>query len=101
MVWTGLTISPAREEVVDFSFPFWEESIGMLTATQPEDQFFIFRPLHIYVWVCFIGMPIATAVLMYFLESLDPKSEDNNVRSFTRLDTCIFYTFGAILYQGK
>ena len=96
MVWTGLTISPAREEVVDFSFPFWEESIGMLTATQPEDQFFIFKPLHIYVWVCFIGMPIVTAVLIRYLESFDPTPYDHRDLSFTRLDTCMFYTVGAI-----
>ena len=100
MVWTGLTISPAREEVVDFSFPYWEEAIGLLTATKPEDQFFIFRPLHMYVWVCFIGMPIITAVLIRYLESFYPISEDNHDLSFTRLDVCMFYTFGAILYQG-
>ena len=101
MVWTGLTISPVREEAVDFSYPFWEESIGLLTATQPVDQFFVFRPLHVYVWICFIGMPLVTAVVIRHLESLYPYSEDSHALPFTRLGTCMVYTFGAVLYQGK
>ena len=101
MVWTGLTISPAREEVVDFSYPFWEEYTGILTTTKTEEQFFIFRPLHTYVWMCFMGMAIVTAVFVQQLESLDARSEEYHVLSFTRVGVCLWYTLGAMWNQGN
>ena len=101
MVWTGLSISPAREEVIDFSYLFWEEHIGLLTNTEAKEQFFIFRPLHIYVWICFIGMAVITAVCVRQLESLGAKSEEYHVLSFTRFGVCLWYTFGAMWTQGN
>ena len=101
MVWTGLTISPAREEVVDFSYPFWEEYIGILTSTKTKETFFIFRPLHVYVWIGFIGMAVVTAVFVQKLESLDTRLEEHHVSSFTRFDVCLWYTFGAMWNQGN
>ena len=100
MLWTGLTISPAREEVVDFSYLFWEEHIGMLTKTSTEEQFFIFRPLHIHVWWCFIGMRVIIAVFVRQFESLDSRSETYHGLSFTRFDVCLWCAFGAMWNQG-
>ena len=100
MVWTGLTISPARAEVVDFSYPFWEESTGILTTTKKEEEFFIFRPLHTYVWMCFIGIAFITAICVRQLESMYARSGEYHVLSFTRFDVCLWYTFGAMWNQG-
>ena len=107
MVWSGLTISPAREEVVDFSYPFWEESLGVLTVTKPEEQFFIFRPLHIYVWISYFGLTVMAAVFVRYMESHYSRSEkisrsdEYHALSFTRSDVCIWYTFGAMWNQGN
>ena len=100
MIWTGLTISPAREQVVDFSYPFWEESIGVFTTTKAGDQFFIFRPLSMFVWICFIGMSVATAVSIRYLESFYAKYRADCILPFTRLDVCLWYTLGGMWNQG-
>ena len=101
MVWTGLSISPARAKVVDFSYPFWEEYTGILTTTKTKEQFFIFKPLHIYVWICFIGMAVITAMFVQQLESLDTSTQESHISSFTRFDISFWYIFGAIWSQGN
>ena len=101
MVWTGLTISPAREEVIDFSYPFWEESIGVWTTTETEDQFFIYKPLHIHVWICFIGMSVIAAAFIWYLESRSVNSGTERTAPFTRWDVCLLYIYGAMCNQGE
>ena len=101
MVWTGLSISPARARVVDFSYPFCEEYTGILTTTKTKEIFFIFRPLHIYVWICFIGMAVITALFVQQLESLDTRTKEYHISSFTRFDVSFWYIFGAMWSQGN
>ena len=52
---TGLTVTGERQKVVDFSFPFWIEPVGILSLYEPEDMYKLLRPLSFPVWAGFIG----------------------------------------------
>ena len=70
MVLTGLTISAEREEVVDFTYPFFEEKLAMITLKHERRQFYLFRPLGTYVWLVYIIAAIYVAILVKCLEGL-------------------------------
>ena len=101
MVVTGLTISEERENVVDFSYPFWEESVGLITLTRPDDQFYLYKPLKPLVWVCFV-----CAALFVGLAAVGVELKASSLRSlkgqhaFGHLRESCWYMFGAMWNQG-
>ena len=101
MVLTGLTISAQREAVVDFSYPFWEESVGLLTLTEHQDEFYIIKPLKFSVWLSLMGTALLAALFAGVLETKSWKSKPADpkklIKNFTKY---LWYTFGAIWYQG-
>ena len=42
-VMTGLTITGQREAVIDYSYPFWEEPLAMVTLLKAPDPARIFK----------------------------------------------------------
>ena len=56
-----MTISAERETVVDFTYMYWEEKVGMVTGTVPDDPFYMFKPLTTYVWISFAAAALVAA----------------------------------------
>ena len=55
MAYTVLSISPAREEVMDFSFPFHMQARAVMYkhhASSAEQQFLFIRPYKWQFWIC-------------------------------------------------
>ena len=99
---TGLTISPERASVVDFSYPFWFDSIGMITLTVPEDPFYIFKPLHMYVWVVFIAVAVLAAIFVMCHERRRFGDKVTRRQSpFSDLGECLWYNYGIMWIQGN
>ena len=98
----GLTISAERETVVDFSYPFWDDSLGMITLTVPEDQFFLFKPLHGYVWLCYGLAALLAAGIMCVWEHTSYRQQGAKGRTiYMRLEECFWYTYSAMWTKGK
>ena len=101
MVLTGLTISAQREAVVDFSYPFWEESVGLLTLTEHQDEFYIIKPLKFSVWLSLMGTALFAALFAGVLETISWKSKPADPKKLTtNFMKYLWYTFGAMWYQG-
>ena len=102
MIWTGMTITAMRQTVVDFSYPYWEERAGMLTSTLPEDPFYIFRPLHTYVWLAFLMVALVSALVVRCVESgAFLLGTVHGERTFTSLWTNVWFFIRAFWSQGK
>ena len=97
MVLGPMSITPQRETVVDFTYPYWEEATGMLTLTVPGDGFYFLKPLQIYVWCCFVSILIVAAwfVRSYEWNILHIKS------GFSQLGVSLWYFYGTMWAQGK
>ena len=89
---SGLTISAARLEVVDFSFPFWEEKLGMIVGTVNYQNMYLVRPLHVYVWLCYGAMAFLTAAQLVAV-SRNP--------GYDTLLYHFFYLLGGLCNEGK
>ena len=97
MVLGPLSITPERETVVDFTYPIWEEAIGMLTLTVPGNGFYFLKPLQIYAWSCFVCVLIAAALIVRAYECSIVHSEN----SFSRFAVSLWYFYGMLWAQGK
>lgn len=98
MIVAGLIVSFEREKVVDFSYPFWYENIGMLTATFSEDQFYIFKPLEISIWLCYICAALSVSSWLY-LPAIKTESEKTEPGAVRFID-CVWYTLRIAACQG-
>lgn len=101
MVAAPLTISPLREEVVDFSYPFWHESIGMLTLTLPQDQVYILKPLRTAVWICYFTSTFLVAVFLYIYEvKLNVMKKYIKTTPLAGIGDCIWHSLCISTFQG-
>ena len=101
MVFTGLTISASRETVVDFSYPFFEERLGMMTRTVPEDPFYQFKPLSTLVWVCYVATALVIALMIRLQENLALAVGSINSKGyFSKISRSLWYFVGAVWFQG-
>ena len=101
MILTGLTISSERDEVVDFSFPFFEEKLGMITLTQPQHQFYLFGPLGAYVWLVYIVAAVYVAIIIKYLEGLMPNRRHDMRLDRGLLGNTLLFTWGAMWHVGE
>ena len=101
MVLTGLTISSEREQVVDFTYPFWEERLGMITLTQPPDQFYLFRPFSGHVWLIYVTIAVAVAILVKSLEGITLYMCHGLRLARTVLGETLLFSWGAMWNIGK
>ena len=101
MILTGLTISSERDEVVDFSFPFFEEKLGMITLTQPQHQFYLFGPLGAYVWLVYIVAAVYVAMLIKYLEGLMPNRRHDIRVDHGVLAKTLLFAWGAMWHVGE
>ena len=101
LIVAGLTISAERESVVDFSYFYWEDKIGMLTGSLPGDPFYMFKPLHIYVWVGLVIAALVTAAGAAIYESSTKQIAATSNRRFMEPQQSIWYTLSAMWIQGR
>ena len=101
LVMAPLSITGEREAVVDFSYPFWWDSLGMMTMTIEHDVFYLVKPLHIYVWMCYVIILLVAAQLVSFSESWAVSLGINRDTSpFCHLKESVWYLFGTMWNQG-
>ena len=102
LVLGALSITSERETVVDFSYPIWEEAVGMITLTVLDDQLYLFKPLHVHVWLSYATVMLLAAWLVMLYESWVVNAGMVQGRGpFSHTSTCLWYMYGAMWAQGK
>ena len=99
MVVTGLAMLDEREKVVDFSYPYWEEKMILLTTTRPDGSFTLFHPLGRPVWAVFLMAAVGVASVLYFFE-VTANLQRPVTSGFKTIMDCLWYISGACTYQG-
>lgn len=110
---SAITITPERENVVDFSKRYLDYSVGILLR-KPEEKiniFSLFAPFDLAVWACIAAAIPVVGVLIFLLNRLQalrsssnqnapPGQPANGVGSGT-LHSAIWIVYGAFVHQGE
>ncbi|XP_069373825.1 glutamate receptor ionotropic, delta-1 isoform X2 [Paralichthys olivaceus] len=109
---SAITITPERENIVDFSKRYLDYSVGILLR-KPEEKiniFSLFAPFDLAVWACIAAAIPVVGVLIFLLNRLQvlrssggqnppPGQPANGVGSGT-LHSAIWIVYGAFVQQG-
>uniref|UniRef100_A0A3Q1FJ40 Glutamate receptor n=1 Tax=Acanthochromis polyacanthus TaxID=80966 RepID=A0A3Q1FJ40_9TELE len=107
---SAITITPERENVVDFSKRYLDYSVGILLR-KPEEKiniFSLFAPFDLAVWACIAAAIPVVGVLIFLLNRLQalrsssqnaPGQPSNGVGSGS-LHSAIWIVYGAFVQQG-
>lgn len=105
---SAITITPERENVVDFSKRYMDYSVGILHRT-PEEKiniFSLFAPFDMAVWACIaaaipvVGVLIFLLTRMQMLRSQNPPGAHHTSSMSNSLHSAIWIVYGAFVQQG-
>lgn len=108
---SAITITPERENVVDFSKRYLDYSVGILLR-KPEEKiniFSLFAPFDLAVWACIAAAVPVVGVLIFLLNRLQalrsssqnaPGQAPGGVGSGS-LHSAIWIVYGAFVQQGE
>uniref|UniRef100_A0A8D3DMQ7 Glutamate receptor n=1 Tax=Scophthalmus maximus TaxID=52904 RepID=A0A8D3DMQ7_SCOMX len=98
---SAITITPERENIVDFSKRYLDYSVGILLR-KPEEKiniFSLFAPFDLAVWACIAAAIPVVGVLIFLGQNQPPGQPANGVGSGT-LHSAIWIVYGAFVQQG-
>ncbi|KAK1794369.1 hypothetical protein P4O66_011248 [Electrophorus voltai] len=105
---SAITITPERENVVDFSKRYMDYSVGILMR-KPEEKiniFSLFAPFDLTVWACIaaaipvVGVLIFLLTRMQSLRSQNPPGPHQSQPVTSTLHSAIWIVYGAFMQQG-
>ncbi|XP_061731984.1 glutamate receptor ionotropic, delta-1-like isoform X2 [Nerophis ophidion] len=109
---SAITITPQRENVVDFSKRYLDYSVGILLR-KPEEKiniFSLFVPFDLAVWACIAAAIPVVGVLIFLLNRLQalrsssarhaPPGTPTNGGDPASLQSAIWLVYGAFVQQG-
>ncbi|XP_059180131.1 glutamate receptor ionotropic, delta-1-like isoform X2 [Centropristis striata] len=110
---SAITITPERENVVDFSKRYLDYSVGILLR-KPEEKiniFSLFAPFDLAVWACIAAAIPVVGVLIFLLNRLQalrsssnqnvpPGQPSNGGVGSGSLHSAIWIVYGAFVHQG-
>ncbi|KAM8889274.1 glutamate receptor ionotropic, delta-1-like isoform 2-T2 [Synchiropus picturatus] len=108
---SAITITPERENVVDFSKRYMDYSVGILLR-KPEEKiniFSLFVPFDLAVWACIAAAIPVVAVLIFLLNRLQvlrnsspntPPGQSSKSVGEGSLHSAIWIVYGAFVQQG-
>lgn len=106
---SAITITPERENVVDFSKRYLDYSVGILLR-KPEEKiniFSLFAPFDLAVWACIAGAIPVVGVLIFLLNRLQALRSSSNQNAPPgqpangALYNAIWIVYGAFVHQGR
>ncbi|XP_045449718.1 glutamate receptor ionotropic, kainate 2-like [Melitaea cinxia] len=110
---TDLTITAARQKVVDFTSPFMNLGITILykkPTKQPPDLFSFISPFSYAVWGYLAGAYVGVSVLLFLLGRFAPEEWQNPYPCIEEPETLdnqftlansFWFTLGSVLTQGS
>lgn len=100
---SAITITPERENVVDFSKRYLDYSVGILLRKPQEkvDVFSLLAPFEPAVWACVAAAIPVVGVLIFLLNRLHSLRNSNSQSAPGQtLQSAIWIVYGAFLQQG-
>nr|XP_022293322.1 uncharacterized protein LOC111103957 [Crassostrea virginica] len=109
----GMTITYSREEVIDFTKPFWNLGITILfrkPMAPPAELFKFLSPFTPELWAYVLAVYIVVSVMMFVIARLTPFEWDNPYPCDVHNDTLenqfsimnsLWFTIGALMQQGS
>lgn len=112
MAVASITINEARDDVIDFTYPFYFDKTAILyrVPTQNTDIMgFITRPFQWQVWLCIAFCVPLLSIAVYFLMKINKsivtsqRKEKENDRSIltAEFSVVVMQLYGALLTQGN
>ncbi|XP_062859926.1 glutamate receptor ionotropic, delta-1 [Trichomycterus rosablanca] len=102
---SAITITPERENVVDFSKRYMDYSVGILMR-KPEEKiniFSLFAPFDLAVWACIAAAIPVVGVLIFLLnrmQSLRSQNPPGASSMSNSLHSAVWIVYGAFVHQG-
>ncbi|XP_028825440.1 glutamate receptor ionotropic, delta-1 isoform X2 [Denticeps clupeoides] len=106
---SAITITPERENVVDFSKRYMDYSVGILLR-KPEEKiniFSLFAPFDLAVWACIAAAVPVVGVLIFLLNRMQalrsqnpPAPHQQSSASSGSLHSAVWIVYGAFVQQG-
>lgn len=109
MAISAITITPDRENVVDFSKRYLDYSVGIL-MTKTEERLNIFSllaPFDLAVWACIAAAIPVVGVMVFLLRriqsvcSQNPPGPHQPASVTTSFQSAIWIVYGAFVQQGE
>lgn len=104
---SAITITPERENVVDFSKRYMDYSVGILMR-KPEEKiniFSLFAPFDLAVWACIAAAIPVVGVLIFLLNRMQSLRCQNPTGApstmSNSLHSAVWLVYGAFVHQGK
>ena len=106
-----LTITSARERVIDFSKPFMQLGISIMIK-KPEKQkpgvFSFMDPLHYYIWLCIVLSYLGVSLVMFVVGRFSPAEwqvgddtgDGPEISTDFTLRNSLWFALGAFMQQG-
>lgn len=100
---SALTITPDRENVVDFTTRYMDYSVGVLLrkAEKTMDMFACLAPFDLSLWACIAGTVLLVGLLVYLLNWLNPPRLQMGSMTSTTLYNSMWFVYGSFVQQGK
>lgn len=100
---SALTITPDRENVVDFTTRYMDYSVGVLLrrAEKTVDMFACLAPFDFSLWACIAGTVLLVGLLVYLLNWLNPPRLQMGSMTSTTLYNSMWFVYGSFVQQGK
>ena len=100
---SALTITPDRENVVDFTTRYMDYSVGVLLrrAEKTVDMFACLAPFDLTLWACIAGTVLLVGLLVYLLNWLNPPRLQMGSMTSTTLYNSMWFVYGSFVQQGK
>lgn len=109
----GMTITYSREEVIDFTKPFWNLGITILfrkPMAPPAELFKFLSPFTSELWAYVLAVYIVVSVMMFVIARLTPYEWDNPypcdvhneaLENQFGIMNSLWFTIGALMQQGS
>nr|XP_020769253.1 glutamate receptor ionotropic, delta-2-like [Odocoileus virginianus texanus] len=98
---SALTITPDRENVVDFTTRYMDYSVGVLLrrAEKTVDMFACLAPFDLSLWACIAGTVLLVGLLVYLLNWLNPPRLQMGSMTSTTLYNSMWFVYGSFVQQ--
>ena len=91
------------QQVIDFTVPFWEESLGVAVKHIDRTASYldgVFRPFSLWVWLVLLAATGVLGFLFWMFEYLTVTLHKGKTLAESFM-ACLFFVLGSFLNQGR
>ena len=108
----ALTVTAEREEVVDFTLPYYDFAGIQILMRKPDTNVNLFYFVDVFTteaWLCLFGVIILTSILLFVFERFSPRGEESGTKGGAEendgpkafdLKESIWFVIGSVTLAG-